>query len=147
MRCLLFLIAVFMLSMPLAASAYTPDDALLKDYIGLTKALKANGVDPVSVDWSTIEQMCLGLTSERDKRDYNRCRFSSAINQVIFADDRESCREESQAAGMAGELTVLSPTAVTVQRLPAQGRSAYTRCMRDLGWKNTRTWQMGRIGQ
>jgi hypothetical protein len=135
---------LLLLLMPFAASAYEPDDALMANYIGLTKALRANGVEPVAVSWPVVESMCLGLKTQKSSVRYNRCRFDAALNQASFGDDRAACLDDAQRSSADNAMAVTAiNSAVSQQSLIVT--PSYTSCMRDLGWRSPNNWQRGRV--
>lgn len=148
------------LGLPLMAQAYEPDEALLRDYIGLSKALRANGIDPVHVRWVQIEPMCLGLKDEKNQVAYNRCRFEKAGDWAAYGDNRRDCDEGSlleypqpqrftQATvtnedGTIASVTTAEGSYLSAAQLKRLRRASYVACMRDFGWKNPSNWQHGR---
>lgn len=154
MRLLTVLMTSFLLAAPPAATAYEPDDTMLKDLVGLNNALRANGVEPNSISWHPVELMCSSLQAQ-GKAIYNRCRFNAATNQADFKDDTASCNNDSLSVYPDSMRKVVSTNATTgvstiiqngvsLQELRGLRRNAYTACMRDLGWKNPSNWQRGR---
>lgn len=147
------------LLIPLTAHAYT-NDALFADFTGLSKLLRANGVEPSRVDWNPIEAMCLGLKEPTSQLTYNQCRYAKALDQTVFASDRSGCQEEAAAyvppqqnttitAATSSKTDEKSSTTINTGNpypvdLRSARRAAYTRCMLDLGWVNPRNWQLGR---
>ena len=136
-------VAMVML-LPLAAPACDLDEKLLTNYIGLTKALRANGVEPNTLDWSVIESMCLGLKTEKNRVPYNRCRFETALNQALFPDDRAACLDDAQRTSVD---TTMSATAIhsVVSQQSLTASPSYSSCMRALGWRSPNNWQRGRV--
>lgn len=147
MRLTNYVTMAMLVALPFAASAYTPSGEILKDYLGLTRALRANGVDPARVNWGPIATMCMGLRTERDDTEYNRCRYTQAMNQTIFVDDQRSCNVQSQAlySNRRGAHH-FAHYGTRAEELFLLRDASYTTCMRDLGWRNTQNWQMGRAG-
>lgn len=155
--------AVCLLALPLGGHAYE-NPALLEDYIGLTKLLKANGVEPATIQWQTIELMCLGLKEPNSNLAYNQCRYEKAVDQALYRNDSDACDAEARAAYPSSlsnpRSTVISSntTGATTERTTAtikpprvagstvrySRRALFNRCMRDQGWINTGNWQMGR---
>lgn len=157
MRILLY---VLLLALPLSAQAFSNPD-LLKDYIGLTKLLKANGVEPARVQWQTIEMMCIGLKEPHSNVAYNQCRFEKAVDQTVYANDSAACNAEARAAypsslkkpepttivtlgGMDNHLTTITAPRTRNSEIRDGRRSLFDRCMLDRNWVNTSDWQMGR---
>ena len=136
------LVALFF-SLPSAASAYQPDEAMLRDYQGLTKALRANGVDPIAINWRVVQRMCAGLDTETNHISYNQCRFDAALNQVTHSDDRRSCQNDYKRGAVTTNMSVTAINSAVSQN--AQNTSyGYSDCMRSLGWRSPNNWQRGR---
>lgn len=145
---------------PAAHAQAVDEDALLTDYIGLTKLLRTNGVDPVFIRWQEIESMCLPLQTPRSSMAYNRCRYAKAIDQALFADDSEACDNESIAiypdglkeftttaiiekTGDKNSVTTITRPPSSVKDIRAMRRYAYDSCMSEKGWRNTRNYRFG----
>lgn len=135
-----FRTAIVTLLLPLQAFAFTPDDALMRDYAGLTKALKANGIDPAFVNWYGIEPMCLGLKTERDQVSYNRCRFEKAGDWVAFNDNSRDC----STAGFYERPIATTHYQLSRGEVRRERNASYIGCMREFGWRNPSNWQHGR---
>jgi hypothetical protein len=144
MRLLRVAIIGLLAMLPPSTNAFEPDDTLMRDYIGLTRALQANGVSPVHVPWQPVEAMCLGLRQERHQVPYNRCRFVKAMDSAAYVDNRRDCerllkgarrqRAEHYAHASYADWNLLR-------------QESYLRCMRDFGWVNPSNWQHGRSAQ
>jgi hypothetical protein len=141
--------------------ANEPNPKLLKDYIGLSKLLKARGVDPVTVNWSPIEMACLGLKTEADQVDYNRCRYRMAVDNVQYGNDVRACKQAALAAYPKAlklnqptkvatritngkVITTLGETPLTASELKAGRAATLDNCMRQRGWNDPANWQAGR---
>lgn len=160
MKRFLTLLTCILLTAPLAAHAYEPDESMLKDYIGLTKSLRANGIEPINVQWVQIEPMCLGLKTEKDQVPYNRCRFEKASDWAAYGDNRRDCDEGSlleypqpqrftqatvtNADGSVASVTTAEGQYLSAAQIKRLRRASYVACMRDFGWKNPSNWQHGR---
>jgi hypothetical protein len=154
---------VFFVALALSPSAHALDeDALLQDYIGLTKLLRASGVDPIKVGWNDIEYMCLPLKTPRNALDYNRCRYEKAVDQTLHRADTEVCNDEvrdvqsntlfyraTDALVFPHEYKNSSPMVVAcanseLRDLRSFRRYSFDRCMSEKGWRNSRHYQFGR---
>ena len=144
-----------LLMLPVGAQAVDVNPELLKDYMGLTKLLKARGVEPTEVNWLPIEEACLGLKTEANVVDYNQCRFTMAVDASQFTNDSTACDAASIASYPESGRTVQKTkdaagvlTTVVAQLKPEEvkaGRvAAYDACMREHQWVNPNHWQMGR---
>jgi hypothetical protein len=157
------LIVLLLCLFPLASLAQPvpgiDENALLKDYIGLTKLLKSNGIDPVNIRWNEIEAMCLSLQDATDPTVYNRCRYQKATDQFLFADDANTCNKEAGAIYPDGlsqtQQTITQPNGTTtttsttrptsaVQDVRALRRYDYDHCMTEKGWRSSDNYQLGR---
>lgn len=141
MKSIGLLVLVPLLSLP--AFARNEDDSQFKDYISLTKTLRANGVDPVHVNWPSIELMCLGLKTERNQVPYNRCRFEKATDSWDYPGDSAACND---AAHAAVKPSVVVGNGVTTVVQPGNAGEAITfdSCMRARGWISPRNVERGR---
>lgn len=155
-----------LLALLLAAPALALDEnALLKDYIGLTKLLKTNGIDPVKIQWSEIENLCLPLKEPMDQTTYNRCRYEKARDQFTFGGDKAACENEAQAiypdnytkptqavinantssaTGNTASTTTITSPAPSSTDLRAMRRNAFDHCMSEKHWRNANNYQLGR---
>lgn len=140
------------------------EDVLLQDWLGLIKVLRSHGVHQSQVSWRSIEELCLGLKTEKDKVPYNRCRLEKAIAQVHHREDSAECNQEAEAeypdrlrhytpelivAGTEqekGEATEFTNTHVV--RAPISTRElrnkravVFRACMRTLGWRDPDNWR------
>lgn len=138
-----FVLALFLLVFASPALAQGADDAPYKDYISLTKALRANGVNPVGVNWQHVEQMCLGLKTEKDPVPYNRCRFNKAVDSADYPDDVATCKSAGRAATSPNYVVGNGVTTV-IQPSPAEADVTFDECMRARGWINPRNAGRGR---
>lgn len=136
------LIAVLILITALPASAQE-DDSQFKDYISLTKVLRAHGVNPVGVNWQTIEDMCLGLKTEKSQVMYNRCRFEKALDSADYPDDVAACNSAARSATSAN-VVINNGVTTVVQPSTAEADIAFSECMRARGWINPRNAGRGR---
>lgn len=156
------LLLVIAFAAPALAQMPAPSDTLMRDYIGLTKALRASGVDPVLVNWPYIEGMCLGLKQERNHIPYNRCRFEKAIDSNDYPADVTVCEQRAQlayieavhAANPAPNVIggVIYPTTsypIIVNSYTTQFNdirsSTFGDCMRERGWINPSSAGRGRL--
>jgi hypothetical protein len=137
--------ATLLLMVPCATLAYQPDETMLRDYHGLTKALRANGVEPVGINWRVVHSMCLGLNTEKDHVPYNQCRFDAALNQAMFGDDRRSCLDDAERS-VTPTMSVTAVDSAVSQQSQSISQS-YSGCMRGLGWRSPNNWQRGRIAE
>ena len=151
------------LFLPMVAQAQEVDASLLKDYIGLTKVLKSHGIDPVGVNWSPVEQACLGLKTETDQVPYNECRLRLVLDGVQYDDDARACNAEGVAAypealRVANATTVVTNssgkssaivvnTPMTENEIQSGRLAQFDSCMHARGWNDSNNWQMGRRGE
>ena len=135
------MLLVSLLSLP--ALARDMDDAQFKDYMSLTKALRASGVDPVHVNWPAIEGMCLGLKAERNQVPYNRCRFEKATDSWDYPTDAAACKDAGRAS--TKPTVVVGGGVNTVIQPDDSGEVfAFDSCMRARGWINPQNAGRGR---
>lgn len=140
------------------------EDALLKDWIGLTKVLRTYGIHHSQIQWRPVEELCLGLMSEKEKLPYNRCRLDKAIAQFNHRNDFILCDEQSLTDYPDRLLQFSTETLVTNTNLPrgnevATGQfirepitarelrskrvASFRDCMADKGWRNPDNWRQG----
>ena len=143
-----YVLALIFVSVPLSVDAFTPDDSQLTNFIGLTEALDAYGIDHMQVNWTPIEKMCIGL--KKDAVRYNRCRFVKATDQVEFFENQRDCRAGPDTAKSEDHNTTATDTGDTVQTVVKVNENAipsYVACMQSLGWKNPSNWRQGRAAE
>jgi hypothetical protein len=142
-----YVLALIFVSVPLSVDAFTPDDSQLTNFIGLTEALDAYGIDHMQVNWTPIEKMCIGL--KKDAVRYNRCRFVKATDQIEFFDNQRDCRAGQNPAISQDQTaaTDKGDTMNTVVKVNENAIPSYVACMQSLGWKNPSNWRQGRAAE
>ncbi len=127
-----------------------------KDY------MTSQGIDPMAISWPLIDPLCLGLRTESDQRQYNKCEYEKARDSVLYANDKSQCSTrvtgaypDSLLKGRTDTLTETDKSGVThayqraiapvsTQDLQQQRSGAIVECMQNLGWVNADNWLLGR---
>jgi len=158
MRC----IALLVLAMLLAGTAHAQpigNDVFFKSYAGVTKLLRANGVEPSTLRWGPIEAQCIGLKLDNDPVPYNQCRYQKAIDLVDFDNDRNACNARAKGeypdrllSGAAtlsitrnDKVTNIYERVLSHDELRFKRLGAFDACMRNKGWRDTGSSARGRI--
>ena len=160
-RALMFMATLCLAGIAHAQDADDVDPKFFKDFTGVSKLLRANGVEPAGIKWAFIETVCSPMNDRTDPTAYNRCRFEKARDQVFFRGDTRICRNESVAAypdallgnnpitavryknGVA-TTTVVEQTPLSRSDVDAMRRASFEGCMDSKGWRDSRSYLMGR---
>jgi len=144
--------------MLISVPVYAQDASLLQDFNGLAHALRARGVEPSTLDWTSIETACMGYRSAAAPV-FNRCRLQKGIDQMLFANHSAGCNDEARAfyprsSSSPRAVVIEGDTVVTLKEggiypsdRAAGRRYIYDRCMTEKGWLHTHDWRMGRRGE
>lgn len=128
----------------------------LNNYIDLTYALQARGVNPIHVGWNEVEMLCLGLRDRAGAVPYNQCRLEKATLQAAYRGDRGACNAASRATyptrlratqvgyviGGNGVSTLATP-GIGAGDYRAGRTASYDACMASKGWRSSGNWQLG----
>lgn len=158
MRCVPLLVLAMLLVSP-AHAQLSGNDVFFKNYEGVIKLLRANGVEPSTLRWGAIEAQCSGLKLDKDPVPYNQCRYQKAIDLVDFDNDRDVCNARAKGEYpdhlLSGSATLsitrndkvtnvferaLSPDELRFKRL-----GSFDACMSNKGWRDTGSAARGRI--
>lgn len=155
----IILIVFSMLVASLAHAQSRDNDVFFKSYEGVTKLLRAGGVEPSTLRWGPIEAQCSGLKLDKDPVPYNQCRYQKAIDLVDFDNDRNACNARAQAeypdrllSGAATlsitrneKVTNIYERALSPDELRFKRMGSFDACMSNKGWRDTGSAARGRI--
>jgi hypothetical protein len=133
-------------------------DVFFQNYVGVTKLLRARGVEPVGVNWGAIQAMCLGLKIEKDPVPYNRCLYEKALDYADYDNDNDTCNARARAeypdrllSGAAtiritrdNEETNVYERALSLDELRFKRLGAFDACMSNKGWRDAQSPARGR---
>lgn len=152
MHRIILLALVLLFARPtLAHEASSGDDVFFQNYVGMTKLLRTRGVDPITVNWGSIQAVCVGLKIENNLVPYNRCLYEKAIDYADFDNDRDTCNARGRAefpdrllsrqpsvfiAGDRGNKAIYEQP-LTQADLRFKRLDAYDECMSRKGWRDT----------
>mgnify|MGYP003386493286 FL=1 len=157
-RIILLAIAMLLAQPAFARDTSSSDDVFFRNYVGMTKLLRTRGVDPITVNWGSIQAVCIGLKIENNLVPYNRCLYEKAIDYADFDNDRDACEARGRAefpdrllsrqpsvfiAGDRGNKAIYEQP-LTLEDLRFKRLDAYDECMSRKGWRDTRFAARGR---